>query len=93
MTDRSVFEKPGPVTAFLPRLPKRSTATNTEGSNHRSTEPTVRIGPMTSGRTVFGRPVRLLLVVTMFTGFPLCAWTTVATCHPRVSACAVKGSE
>jgi hypothetical protein len=38
----------------------------------------MRIGPVTSGRTVFGRPLRLALLVTMFTGFPLCDRTTDA---------------
>ena len=57
-----------------------------------STELTIRIGPTRSGRTVFGTPLSVLLFVTMLTGFPLCAWTIVATCQPRVSACPVKGS-
>ena len=92
ISDRSVLWNAGPMTTFLPRLPKRSTATNTDGSNHWSTEPTIRIGPVTSGRTVFGTPFRLLLLVTMFTGLPLCDWTTVATCHPRVRACPVNGN-
>ena len=52
----------------------------------------MRIGPVTSGRTLFGTPLRVLLLVTMLTGLPLCAWTIVASCQPRVSACPVNGS-
>ena len=44
----------------------------------------MRMGPVTSGRTVFGMPFSVLLLVTMFTGLPLCDWTMAATCQPRV---------
>ena len=47
----------------------------------------MRTGPIASGRTVFGTPLRLLLLVTMLTGLPLWAWTIAASCQPRVSAC------
>lgn len=48
-TDRSVFRKPGPMTALRVRLPKRLTATKADVSNHWSTEPMIRMGPTTSG--------------------------------------------
>jgi len=91
MTEASTLWNAGPVTAFLPRVPNRSTATNVDGSNHWSTEPTIRTGPVTSGRTVFGTPLTVLLLVTMLTGLPLCDWTTAAICQPRLSACPVNG--
>ena len=34
ISDTSVLWNAGPTRALLPRLPKRSTATNTDGSNH-----------------------------------------------------------
>src|SRR5678816_1080477 len=83
--------KEGPITTLRRRLPKVLTAANDEGSNQRSTDPTIRIGPIRSGRTVFGMPLSVLLLVTMLTGFPLWAWAIVAICHPRVSACPVNG--
>src|SRR6185369_6369324 len=42
----------------------------------------MRTGPVTSGRTVFGVPLRLLLLVTMLIGLPLCDWTIAASCQP-----------
>src|SRR5262245_6103947 len=92
MTERSVLWKPGPATALRARFPKRLTAANAEGSNHRSTDPMIWTGAVRSGRTVLGVPLRLLLLVTMLTGLPLCDWTTVASCQPRVSACPLKGN-
>ena len=47
-----------------------------------STLPMMRIGPVTSGRNVFGTPLNVLLLVTMFTGFPLCPWKIPESCQP-----------
>ena len=52
----------------------------------------MRIGATRSGRTVFGTPFRVALLVTMLTGLPLCDWTIVAICQPRVHALPVNGS-
>ena len=57
LTDRSVLRNPGPMTTLRPRLPNLLTATNTDGSNHWSGDPMMRIGPDESGRTVFGMPL------------------------------------
>ncbi len=83
--------KEGPITTLRRRLPKVLTAANDEGSNQRSTDPAMRIGPVRSGRTVFGTPLSVLLLVTILTGFPLCAWTMAAICQSRVSTCPAKG--
>src|SRR5690242_18669148 len=80
-SEKSVLRKPGPITTFRPKLPKRSTAVNTEVSNQRSTLPMVRTGPLTSGRSVPATPFTVLLLVTMFTGFPDWAWTMIAACQ------------
>src|SRR5262245_48692515 len=92
MTDRSVVLKAGPMTTLRPRLPNRPTATNTVGSNHWSTEPMMLTGPVTSGRTVFGMPLIVLLLVTMLTGLPLCDWTITATCQSRVNQWVPEGN-
>ena len=52
----------------------------------------MRMGPITSGLTVFGTPFNMLLLVTMLTGLPLCAWTIAAICHPRVTGLPVNGN-
>ena len=41
---------------------------------------------------MFGTPFSVALLVTMLTGLPLCDWTIVATCHPRVHALPLNGS-
>ena len=82
LTDRSVLLKLGPMTAFRLKFPNRFTATKALVSNHWSIWPTVCTGPIRSGRTVFGMPLIVLVLVTMFTGLPLCACTTAAICQP-----------
>ena len=57
MIEKSVLLNPGPMTTLRPRLPKRETGVNTEVSNQRSTPPMIAIGPVTSGRSVFGYAV------------------------------------
>ena len=85
MIEKSVLLKPGPMTTLRPRLPKRSTAVNTEVSNQRSTLPIMLIGPVTSGRSVLATPLTVTLLVTMLTGLPLCAWTIAASCQPSTN--------
>src|SRR5262245_37602946 len=65
---------------------------NTDVSNQRFTSPNTWMGPDTSGRTVFGNPVRALLFTTMLIGFPLWPCTTAATSHPSIRLFPLKGN-
>ena len=90
--ERSVLLNPGPMTTLRPRLPKRETAVSPGVLNQRSGLPMIVIGPVTSGRRVLGMPVIVLFVVTMLTGFPVCACTIAASCQPPTNRLPRKGS-